>query len=358
MKKNLRYGNNPHQQEAEFTAPERSLDILSGTPSYINLLDILTGWQITRDLWIATGEIAAASMKHCVPVGVALPGKLDAFTQDLLGIDSGSATLSAYLRARSSDWGAAYGDLAVVYGAVDAELAKILSRLVSDGIAATHFSADALDILKKKKGGQYLIVQLHRAYEPPRREIREVMGVELTQNRNNYIPELTDFEFVAGEQALVTQLVNELKLAAITMKYTVSNNIVLVSDGRTLAITAGQQSRVLSTKLACEKYIACQKFQHADVRAVLKQSQGKLTDRVLASAEAAQTTDLFVPPETPLVLGSDGYIPFRDNIEIAANHGVNVIFEPKGAMRGAEIEKAVADHGMTLVRTGFRAFYH
>jgi hypothetical protein len=99
-------------------------------------------------------------MKHCVPVGLATPGHVDAFSNALLGISEVEPNTSAYLRARSSDWGAAYGDVAVIFGEVDEQLASLLARLVSDGIAATRYTDEALRILRNKRNGQYLVVEI------------------------------------------------------------------------------------------------------------------------------------------------------------------------------------------------------
>ena len=166
----LRYGNNPHQRPASFAIPPGVVEVLNGDPSYINVLDILTGWQMTRDVRVAMGETAAVSMKHCVPVGLAIPGRVDAFSNALLGVSELEPTTSAYLRARSSDWGAAYGDIAVIFGEVNEQLAGLLARLVSDGIAASGYTDEALRILRQKRGGRYLVVRIDPEYTPPDEE--------------------------------------------------------------------------------------------------------------------------------------------------------------------------------------------
>jgi AICAR transformylase/IMP cyclohydrolase PurH len=82
----LRYGTNPHQAPASYDSPSELIEFLNGEPSYINLLDILTGWQMTRDLSITTGSVSAVAMKHCTPVGLAGAGPIDGFSSALLGI--------------------------------------------------------------------------------------------------------------------------------------------------------------------------------------------------------------------------------------------------------------------------------
>jgi phosphoribosylaminoimidazolecarboxamide formyltransferase/IMP cyclohydrolase len=246
----LRYGNNPHQGGAGFTAPPGFIEVLNGVPSYINLLDILTGWQMTRDLSAVTGDVAAVSMKHCTPVGLASPGQVDDFSTALLGIGGVDPITSAYLRARSSDWGAAYGDIAVLFGEVSEQLASVLARFVSGGVAASGYSDKALRILSRKRRGTYLVVRLSKDYLPPTQEEREVFGVRLVQQRNDHLPTASDFKVVVGSAELVAQAARDLVLAAVAMKYSVSNNMVIASGGRTLSISAGQQSRILATKVA------------------------------------------------------------------------------------------------------------
>lgn len=355
----LRYGNNPHQHLASFAAPPGVMDVLNGVPSYINILDILTGWQMTRDVSSLTGMPAAVSMKHCVPVGLATPGPIDAFSCALLGAGEVDPTTSAYLRARSSDWGAAYGDVAVIFGEVTEELATIMARFVSDGIAATAYTKDAARILSQKRNGRYLVVKLDREYVPPTEESREILGVRLTQQCNDYLPSAADFQVVVGSEEIARRSMPDLMLSAAAMKYTVSNNIVIASSGRTLSISAGQQSRILSTKLACFKFKQLMRLQHSDIVDIVKSSRGKLTDRILqAVGRASDIGEVTLEGNSLIVMASDGFIPFKDNIEEANRHGVDVIWEPQGGMRRKDVEQAAADHGMTLIRTQNRFFYH
>lgn len=355
----LRYGSNPYQQRASFAAPRGVIEVLNGEPSYINVLDVLTGWQIVRDVFSLARTVAAVSMKHCVPVGVAMPGPIDAFSRALLGIGNVGPIASAYLRARSSDWSAAYGDVAVVFGTVDEELAGILARLVSDGIAAAGYTDDALRALSRKRKGRYWVMKLDKEYTPPPEESREIFGVRLVQQRNDYLPSAEDFEVVAGSEEVCRRSVPDLMLCAAAMKYTVSNNIVIASGGRTLSISAGQQSRILATRLACLKFEQLMRLQHTKVVDFVASCHGKLTDRIAQALERADGTgNVCIERDAPVLMASDGFIPFRDNIEAASRHGIEIVCEPAGAMRSNEVELAAANHGLTLVRTQKRFFYH
>lgn len=359
MQQVLRYGNNPHQSNASYCAPKGAITFVNGSPSYINLLDILTGWQMTRDVALSLGGVAAVSMKHCTPVGLAIPGQVDDFTKALMGRDVLGDAASSYLRARSNDWGAAYGDIAVIFGEVDEELADVLVGLVSDGIAATGFTKNALAKLSNKQGGRYLIAKLDPQYVPPESEVRELFGVTVTQQRNNYLPVASDFKTVVGSNQLALNSLNDFKLAIAAMKYTVSNNIVIASGGRTLSISAGQQSRILSTELACTKFKRLMLLQHPEVVEWVSSSQLKLNHKIaIANEKIATLTTAETINKSPTVLASDGFIPFTDNIELAAKFGIQIILEPDGAIRSRDIENSAKNAAMTLVRTRQRFFYH
>jgi phosphoribosylaminoimidazolecarboxamide formyltransferase/IMP cyclohydrolase len=148
-------------------------------------------------------------------------------------------------------------------------------------------------------------------------------------------------------------------LSAVAMKYTVSNNIVIASGSRTLSISAGQQSRILATRLACFKFEQFMRLQHEEIVTLVGSSRGNLTDRVAQAVHRASTLGKIGLERTvPIVMASDGFIPFKDNIEEASQHGIDVIWEPEGGLRRKDVELAVANHAMTLLRTQHRFFYH
>ncbi|NUR89343.1 MAG: 5-aminoimidazole-4-carboxamide ribonucleotide transformylase, partial [Nonomuraea sp.] len=135
----LRYGTNPQQRTATATPvrPGRPpLRVLHGSPSYINLLDALNAWQLVREADDALGRPAAASFKHVSPAGAAVAGPVDEVTAELYGVDPAAVgpLTSAYLRARDADPKCSYGDFAALSRPVDAELAELLARVVSDGV--------------------------------------------------------------------------------------------------------------------------------------------------------------------------------------------------------------------------------
>lgn len=145
---NLRYGMNPHQTAASATPidPDRQpLRMVHGVPSYINILDAVGAWQLVREAAAALGRPVAASFKHVSPAGAATAGPLDAVMARTYQVDPATtgALTGAYVRARDADPKSSYGDFVAVSEPVDAELADLLRRVVSDGIVAPGFEPPA-----------------------------------------------------------------------------------------------------------------------------------------------------------------------------------------------------------------------
>jgi phosphoribosylaminoimidazolecarboxamide formyltransferase/IMP cyclohydrolase len=253
---------------------------------------------------------------------------------------------------------------------------------VSDGIVAPSYAPDALAILKSKKSGSFVVIQADPAYEPPPRETREVFGMKLVQERNNQrIGPANLADVKVG--ALTHDARRDLTLGLITLKYTQSNSVGYALGGQMIGIGAGQQSRVDCTKLAGSKADVWHLGRHPKVLnlefvpAVKKQErinwliryiEGDLTPQEAAGLRTALagpaerlTEDekrAFLSEVAGVSLVSDGYVPFRDNIDHASKHGVRFIAEPGGSSRGADIEAACSEHGITLVHTNLRLFHH
>ena len=168
MRIDLRYGCNPHQKPAVLMAEGETgpLEVLNGAPSYINVLDALGAWQLVRELRRATGLASAASFKHVSPAGAAVAGPLDeAFRRSQMLPDADlSPVVNAYARARGGDRMSAFGDAVVVSEKVDLSLARLLRREVSDLIVAPAYEPEALNVLRRKRGGRYLILQINPAH--------------------------------------------------------------------------------------------------------------------------------------------------------------------------------------------------
>uniref|UniRef100_A0A2A4J3H0 Bifunctional purine biosynthesis protein ATIC n=1 Tax=Heliothis virescens TaxID=7102 RepID=A0A2A4J3H0_HELVI len=253
----LRYGMNPHQKPAQvFTTHDRlPLTTLNGSPGFINLCDALNAWQLVKELKEALGLPAATSFKHVSPAGAAVGLPLSqeeasvCMVADLL--PNLTPLACAYARARGADRMSSFGDFVAISDECDAITARIISREVSDGIVAPGYSAEALEILKKKKGGNYCVLQMDPNYEPDLMEQKTIFGLTLEQRRNDakITPDLFK-NVVTAKNALPANAVRDLIVATIALKYTQSNSVCYARDGQVVGIGAGQQSRIHCTRLA------------------------------------------------------------------------------------------------------------
>jgi AICAR transformylase/IMP cyclohydrolase PurH len=383
----LKYGANPHQGFAsiEPIAPgAQPIEVLNGRPSYINLLDALNAWQLVREARAATGLAAAASFKHVSPAGAALAVPLEADLAKAYEAEGDALTPAAlaYVRARGADPKCSFGDFAALSEPVDVATATFLKGVVSDGIVAPAYEPEALAILKAKKGGDFIVIRADAAYEPPARESRELFGMRLEQDRNAHAVTERDLaEVVCGE--LTPEAKRDLLLGLVALKYTQSNSVGYALGGQMIGIGAGQQSRVDCTKLAGAKADLWHLRRHPKVLALAFKKGVKRQDRInwrvrfiegdLTRSEEAALRDALDQPLALLTedekrtwiaqlsgvsLVSDGFIPFRDNIDHAQRHGVRFIAEPGGSTRDDEVEAACREYGITLVHTKLRLFHH
>jgi phosphoribosylaminoimidazolecarboxamide formyltransferase / IMP cyclohydrolase len=369
----LRYGMNPHQAATATPLDATSVPVrvLNGEPSSINILDALSAWRLVREAATALGRAAAASFKHVSPAGAAVAGGIDAVMAETYGLDQATVgeLTSAYVRARDTDPKSSYGDFIAVSEPVDAELADLLLRLVSDGIVAPDYAPGVVARLSRKKQGRFLVLRADPAYQPPAEEVREVFGMRLAQRRDD--APLTAQHLahpVCG--ALPPRAVDDLLLGLITVRYTQSNSVAYTRDGMTLGVGAGQQSRVDCTRLAGAKAHTWWLRRHPTVRAAHDPADAKIQDRVNRQISYLDG-DLIQPP--PLTraerqdwlgrldhvsMASDGALPFRDNVDHARRHGVRYIAEPGGAARAGDVLAACLEHDIALAHTGIRLFQH
>ena len=137
---------------------------LCGSPGYINLLDALNSYALVKELSEALNLPAAASFKHVSPAGAAVGFELNDTEKIVYGVEDLKEPLtplaSAYARARGADRMSSFGDFIALSAPCDLATAKIISREVSDGIIAPGYDGDALDVLRKKKGGKYCVLQV------------------------------------------------------------------------------------------------------------------------------------------------------------------------------------------------------
>jgi phosphoribosylaminoimidazolecarboxamide formyltransferase / IMP cyclohydrolase len=381
----LKYGCNPHQIYAKAEPiGSQPLQLLGGQPSIINLLDALNAWQLVRELRQTLGVAAAASFKHVSPAGAALAAPLPpelVRSYEVQGLELTPAAL-AYVRARGADPKCSFGDFVALSEPVDAATASFLKGVVSDGIIAPGYAPGVAATLASKKNGSFIVLEVDPAFEPPAREAREVFGVRLEQDRNAHVFSERDLkDVVCGE--LSADARRDLVLGYTTLKYTQSNSVGYAVGGQMIGIGAGQQSRVDCTKLAGAKADVWQLGQHPKVLGLRFKEQLKRQDRInwrvryiegdLTRFEAQALAEVLDGPLDPLTeqekrdylskvtgvsMVSDGFIPFRDNIDHAQRHGVKFIAQPGGSSRDEEIAQACREYGITLVHTHVRAFHH
>ena len=389
MKIELKYGCNPHQKPAWLIEPETSpLQILNGTPGYINLLDAFGAWQLVRELHRATGKASAASFKHTSPAGAAVTRPLTKtfkFSQ-LLADDHLSPVATAYVRARGGDRMSSYGDAVAVSDKVDVSLAQLLKREVSDLIIAPKFEPDALEILKTKKQGRYLILQIDPDYEAPEMDHRDVFGFTLQQKRNTEAITAEHFQKIvtSPQRSISNDVIETLLVATIALKYTQSNSICVAYEGQVIGMGAGQQSRIHCTRLACDKADKWFLQQHPRVLGLefevglTKAEKINLIDQYLSwnqlsKLERADLLTKLKQKPAPLsqeeqlewlgqfngiCLSSDAYISFPDNVNRAARSNVQYIAQTGNSLRDAEVTQAAEKQKITMIHTGYRWFLH
>lgn len=384
----LRYGLNPHQQRSRLYVPEGKLPlrVLAGRPGYVNILDALNAWQLVREMRELFGIPAAASFKHVSPAGAALSGTLSAelAASCSVGKLELSPLATAYVRARGADRMASFGDWVALSDTMDEATARVISREVSDGCIAPGYESAALELLRAKKEGNYPVLEIDPGFRPGRTETRQVFGLYLEQERNDAVirDELLE-RVVTTKKEIPEPARRDLLLATLVLKYTQSNSVCVAYDGQIIGVGAGQQSRIHCTRLACAKADKWFLRLHPrvldlDFRKGLSRSERAtavdlfLEDDVTEPERAAwrlcfnSEPALLAPEEKRqwlsrfdrVCLASDGFIPFRDNIDRAARSGVRYVSQPGGSTRDSGIIRAADEYGMVMVFTGLRLFHH
>lgn len=385
----LKYGCNPNQKPSRvyMESGELPFKVLNGKPGYINLLDAMNSWQLVQELKEATGLPAAASFKHVSPAGAAVAVPLsDALKQAYFveGIEL-SPVATAYIRARGADRMSSYGDFVALSDPCDAQTASFLQREVSDGIIAPAYSEAALEILKTKRKGSYLVIQMDPSYIPAEKETKTVFGVTFEQKRNDVaITEDCLKDVVTKNKDLPDDAKRDLLLSLITLKYTQSNSVCYAKDGQAIGIGAGQQSRVHCTRLAGNKADIWYLRQSPQVLSLPFKSDVRRPDRdnaidVYLSDECmdllgtdewkrifTEKPPVFLPEEkakwlktaTGVSLGSDAFFPFGDNIERAHKSGVSYVAQSGGSIRDDNVIETADKYGMFMAMTHIRLFHH
>lgn len=386
----LKYGCNPNQKPSRIYIEEGELPIkvLCGKPGYINFLDAFNGWQLVRELKMATGLPAATSFKHVSPAGAAVGLPLTDTESKIYWVDDLgelSPLACAYARARGADRMSSFGDFISLSDVCDVSTAKIIKREVSDGVIAPGYEPEALEILKGKKGGKYNVIEIDPEYVPNPVEHKEVFGITFEQGRNELKIDKDMLKNIVTENKEIPELAQiDLLIALITLKYTQSNSVCYAKGGQAIGIGAGQQSRIHCTRLAGQKADNWFLRQSPQVMGLQFVDGIKRADRDNAIdvymgeeymdvlADGVWETifkvkpPVFTPEEkkawlaknTEVALGSDAFFPFGDNIERAYKSGVKYVAEPGGSIRDDHVIDTCNKYGMAMCFTGIRLFHH
>ncbi|KAL8938203.1 MAG: hypothetical protein Q9211_003316 [Gyalolechia sp. 1 TL-2023] len=388
----LRYGTNPHQKPAAAFRKEGPLPfkVLNGSPGFVNLLDVLNAWPLVKELKQALGLPAAASFKHVSPAGAAVGVPMTEeerevyMVHDIDGI-SQSGLAQAYARARGADRMSSFGDIIALSDYVDLPTAKIISREVSDGVVAPGYAKEALEILSKKKGGKYMVLQMDESYEPPSTETRTLYGIQLQQHRNDFYinPKETFNSIIIPKESppLPESALRDLTVATIAVKYTQSNSVCYALNGQVIGLGAGQQSRIHCTRLAGDK--ADNWWMRFHERAMnLKWKKGtKRPDKsnaidMLCSGQlpksdiekqdyeknfeevprpfSSEEREEWLSHLKEVAVSSDAFFPFIDNVLRASRSGVKYIACPTGSQADQDVFATCEKLGLTFVEQSVR----
>ena len=388
----LKYGCNPNQKPSRIFMEEGELpiEILCGRPGYINFLDAFNAWQLVKELKEVLGLPAATSFKHVSPtsaaVGLPLSDTLKkaCFVDDIEGLDE-SPLACAYARARGTDRMCSFGDFIALSDVCDVTTAKLIQREISDGVIAPGYEPEALEILKSKRKGNYNVIAIDPNYVPEETERKQVYGITFEQGRNNFeINRELLSNIVTDNKDLSDAAARDLIVALITLKYTQSNSVCYAVDGQAIGVGAGQQSRIHCTRLAGGKADTWHLRQHEKVLNLpflptlgradrdnvidgyINQNEEDVCadgnwQKYFSEQPAPFTMDeqkAYLSTISGVVLGSDAFFPFDDNIERAKRSGVSYIAEPGGSIRDDVVIGCCNKYNMVMSFTGMRLFHH
>jgi phosphoribosylaminoimidazolecarboxamide formyltransferase/IMP cyclohydrolase len=279
---------------------------------------------------------------------------------------------------------ASFGDWAALSDVLDVPTAQLLHREVSDGVIAPGYESEALAMLRDKKNGKYVVLEIDPAYEPESLETREVFGIRFEQKRNNLPADFDQLKNVVTQRKELPKSAQRDMLVALTaLKYTQSNSVCLAYEGQIIGMGAGQQSRIHCTRLAASKADVWFLRQHPAVLGLKFKKDihrperdnavdAYLRDDLSPAEEKAWTENFEVAPQrftlqqkrewlkqwTGATLGSDAFFPFRDSIDRAHQSGVSYVVQPGGSVRDADVIQACDEYGMAMAFTGVRLFHH
>ncbi len=302
----LRYGENPHQQamfyrsETEVPYSVAYAKQLGGKElSYNNIQDANAALQIVREF----DEPFAVGLKHMNPCGTAV----------------GTDIKDAWTKAYEADKVSIYGGIVAVNRPLDGETAKLMKPIFLEIVMAPKFEPEALEVFASKKNLRLLEVRMEKS-DVKQKQYVGVTGGLLVQDADMTCKEITAEMCVTERKPDAAELA-DMNFGWRVVKHVKSNAIVVVKNGATVGVGAGQMNRVGSAEIALEE------------------------------AKAAGHTE-------GLVLASDGFLPFDDTVEFASKYGVTAIVQPGGSIRDEDSIKKANEKGITMLFTGMRHFKH
>ncbi|SAY40065.1 bifunctional phosphoribosylaminoimidazolecarboxamide formyltransferase/IMP cyclohydrolase [Candidatus Synechococcus spongiarum] len=300
----LRYGENPHQSAlwyGDSRAGWGAARQLQGKQlSFNNLLDLDAALASVQDF--PPPQAAAVVVKHTNPCGVAT------------GVDPATALQ----RALAADAVSAFGSVVAVNQPLDAAAAAQLAAIFVECVVAPGVSAEALACLAPKPNLRLLVLEQAAVAGASGQQLRTILGGVLVQQRDQQPVDRSTWQVVSTAQPDAT-LLAELDFAWRVVRHVRSNAIVVSKDQQTLGIGAGQMNRVGAAELAL--------------------------------AAAGENTH-------GAVLASDGFFPFSDTVQLAANAGIRALIQPGGSKRDEDSIAACNAHGLVMICTGRRHFLH
>ncbi len=315
-KQSLRYGENPHQEAKFYSSSDESFFSLADAVqlngkelSYNNIQDANACLNIIREF----PEPCAVGLKHMNPCGAAV----------------GETILEAWSKAYSADKVSIFGGIVAFNREVDLALAELLKPIFLEIIMAPSFSAEALEYLSTKKNLRLLQVNMDYTPEKKKQYI-SVNGGLLVQNLDLETNEILASMCVTNAQPSESEL-RDLNFAWRIVKHVKSNAIVVVKNGMTYGVGAGQMNRIGSARIALEQ-----------ASATLQAENPKSSTLACEGA----------------VLASDGFFPFDDNVQLASEYGITSIVQPGGSVKDDDSIKMANDKGISMLFSGQRHFKH
>jgi len=306
LKQGLRYGENPHQSAKFYAAPKvgsyslANAEQLQGKEmSYNNIQDANAALCMARDFQ----QPCCIALKHMNPCGAAVASTIE----------------EAWRKAYEADTVSIYGGIVVCNREITKEVALGMKPIFLEIVMAPSFTAEAMEIFAAKKNLRVLRVDMTPSQESVQQYI-SVNGGLLVQQLDTQIETITP-EMCVTKVKPTADMADDLQFGWTIVKHVKSNAIVVVKNGQTLGVGAGQMNRVGSAEIA------------------------------LKEAKAAGHTE-------GLILASDGFLPFDDTVALAAQYGVTAIVQPGGSIRDTDCVTKADELGICMLMTGVRHFKH